>query len=41
MTAENWLLDVKVRISGRGRMGADGMVRKIVLYRIDSSVVDL
>ena len=24
--AENWLLDVKLRVTGRGRVGADGMV---------------
>ena len=28
MTADNWLLDVKLRITGRGRIGADGMVKK-------------
>ena len=31
MTADNWLLDVKLRISGRGRVGADGMVKTILL----------
>ncbi|CAF1178137.1 unnamed protein product [Adineta ricciae] len=25
MTADNWLLDVKLRVTGRGRVGADGM----------------
>ncbi|UJR23784.1 hypothetical protein I4U23_026761 [Adineta vaga] len=25
MAADNWLLDVKLRVSGRGRVGADGM----------------
>ena len=28
MTADNWLLDVKLRVTGRGRVGADGMVIK-------------
>lgn len=28
MTADNWLLEVKLRINGRGRIGADGMVRR-------------
>ncbi len=28
MTADNWLLDVKLRVTGRGRVGADGMVRR-------------
>ena len=28
MTADNWLLDVKLRVTGRGRVGADGMVRE-------------
>ena len=32
MTADNWLLDVKLRISGRGRVGADGMVKTILLF---------
>ncbi len=27
MTADNWLLDVKLRVTGRGRVGADGMVK--------------
>jgi hypothetical protein len=26
MTADNWLLEVKIRVNGRGRVGADGMV---------------
>lgn len=32
MTADNWLLDVKLRISGRGRVGADGMVKELCLF---------
>ena len=28
LTADNWLLELKVRITGRGRVGADGMVRR-------------
>jgi len=28
LTADQWLLDVKLRVTGRGRVGADGMVRK-------------
>ena len=28
MTADHWLLDVKLRVTGRGRVGADGMVRE-------------
>jgi hypothetical protein len=27
MTADNWVLDVKLRVTGRGRVGADGMVK--------------
>ena len=27
LSADNWILDVKVRVTGRGRVGADGMVR--------------
>ena len=27
MTADSWLLDVKLRVTGRGRVGADGMVK--------------
>ncbi len=28
LTADHWLLDVKLRVTGRGRVGADGMVRE-------------
>jgi hypothetical protein len=28
LIADQWLLDVKLRVTGRGRVGADGMVRK-------------
>lgn len=28
LTAENWSVDVKLRVTGRGRVGADGMVRR-------------
>ncbi len=31
MTADNWLLDVKLRVTGRGRIGADGMVNDFLL----------
>jgi hypothetical protein len=27
LTADHWLIDVKLRVTGRGRVGADGMVR--------------
>ena len=26
LTADHWLLELKLRITGRGRVGADGMV---------------
>ncbi len=32
MTADNWLLDIKIRVTGRGRIGADGMVKKKKLF---------
>lgn len=38
MTADNWLLDVKLRVTGRGRVGADGMVR-FRLFRLHSTVM--
>lgn len=28
MTADHWLLEVKIRVNGRGRVGADGMVSR-------------
>ena len=31
LSAENWLLDVKLRVTGRGRVGADGMVTEAFL----------
>ena len=34
LTADNWLLELKLRITGRGRVGADGMVRERL--RVDS-----
>jgi hypothetical protein len=30
MTADTWLLDVKLRVTGRGRVGADGMVKDLI-----------
>ena len=28
LTADNWLIELKLRITGRGRVGADGMVKR-------------
>lgn len=33
LSADNWLLELKLRITGRGRVGADGMVRREKLDR--------
>lgn len=42
MTADNWLLEVKLRINGRGRIGADGMVsnefRLISIFTCDEQI---
>lgn len=38
LTADHWLIDVKLRVTGRGRVGADGMVRRriiIILTQIE------
>jgi len=34
MTADNWFIDVKLRVTGRGRIGADGMVNEFVFLLI-------
>jgi TRAP-type C4-dicarboxylate transport system permease small subunit len=39
MTADSWLLDVKIRVTGRGRVGADGMV-KHYFFLIRNSIVE-
>jgi hypothetical protein len=39
MTADSWLLDVKIRVTGRGRVGADGMV-KHCFFLIKNSIVE-
>jgi hypothetical protein len=37
LSADHWVLDIKLRVTGRGRVGADGMVREriiiITLYK--------
>jgi hypothetical protein len=35
MTADNWLLDIKLRVTGRGRVGADGMVKEFSFTKSD------
>jgi hypothetical protein len=38
LKSDHWVLDVKLRVTGRGRVGADGMVRRriiIILTRIE------
>ena len=39
MTADNWSLDVKLRVTGRGRLGADGMVNDTCLRLKDARII--
>jgi hypothetical protein len=34
MSSDNWEIQVTVRINGRGRVGADGMVRFNLKFRL-------
>ena len=35
LASNNWMLDVSLRITGRLKNGADGMVRAIVVFVLD------